>query len=677
LNSGPEAFAESVIGGSASLPVKAAPKPGAIRSQNDAWNGFYAGLHFGAAGGQAGWEATGPGGPGAALSGSIGLFNAFDPSKGTGSYFAGLQGGYNYRLGSGRMFGMEADVTFPSRIGGSQPMVAPSIGRAEFADTVQMFGTLRARAGVVVDHWLYYATGGLAWTYDSLSRTQTAGAPQAGTAVPGTIEQAFKLRTGWAAGAGVELPVAPGWNAKFEYLFAGFAHHPAIFALGAQTIDSGLSLHMLKAGLNYRLGTTPESFKLPDGIDADRWSFHGQSTFLQQYAFPFRSPYRGLNSLIPNEGRETFDITLYAGFRLWSGAELWVNPEINQGFGLSGTLGIAGFSSGEAYKVGASVPYARMTRYFVRQTIDLPGETDKVQGEINQFNGSRSSNRLVFTVGKFGVADVFDTLNTAHDARRDFMNWSVIDQGSFDYAADAFGFTYGATAEWYQGDWTFRGGLFDMSIVPNSVQLDPTFKQFQWVGEIEHRHKLWGQPGQINVTAFLSRARMGKFDDAILLAQAMGGLPDIAAVRHYDSRSGIHVGVEQQFMTGVTTFARAGLADGKFESYEFTDIDRTVSAGLTVSGQHWGRPDDKLGFAGVVNSISDSHKAFLNAGGLGILVGDGKLPNPGAEKIIEMYYAFPVGFLRMTLDYQLVTNPGYNRDRGPASIIGTRLRAQF
>jgi high affinity Mn2+ porin len=144
--------------------------------------------------------------------------------------------------------------------------------------------------------------------------------------------------------------------------------------------------------------------------------------------------------------------------------------------------------------VGASVPYARLTRYFLRQTIDLPGETEKVEGDINQFAGSRGSNRLVFTVGKFSVGDVFDNLSTAHDARRDFMNWSVIDHGSFDYAADAFGFTYGATAEWYQGDWTIRGGVFDMSIVPNSAQLDPTFQQFQWIGEIEHRHQLWASP---------------------------------------------------------------------------------------------------------------------------------------------------------------------------------------
>ena len=98
------------------------------------------------------------------------------------------------------------------------------------------------------------------------------------------------------------------------------------------------------------------------------------------------------------------------------------------------------------------------------------------------------------------------------------MNWALIDTGTFDYAADAWGFTYGAAAEWYQGDWTVRGGIFDLSIVPNSIELDPSFDQFQWVGEIERRYQLWGQPGKIAVTGFLSRGRMGSYADAIALA---------------------------------------------------------------------------------------------------------------------------------------------------------------
>ena len=365
------------------------------------------------------------------------------------------------------------------------------------------------------------------------------------------------------------------------------------------------------------------------------------------------------------------------GWRLWSGAELWIDPEIDQGFGLSTTLGVAGFTSGEAYKVGASVPYARLPRMFVRQTIDLGGETQKVDAGINQFSGSQTADRLVITVGKFGVTDVFDTNKYAHDPRGDFMNWAIVDTGTFDYAADAWGYTYGAAAEWYRGDWTVRGGIFDLSIAPNTQNLDPQFGQFQWDGEIEHRHELWGQPGKIAVTGFLTRGRMGSYADAIQLAQLTGGPADIAAVRQYTSRGGVSVNMEQQVASDLGVFARAGLANGDIEPYEFTDVDRTVAAGLSLSGNRWGRPDDTVGLAGVVNGISSEHQAFLNAGGLGILVGDGMLPNPGPEQIIETYYSLPVSFFKLTFDYQLIVNPGYNRDRGPASVIATRLHAQF
>src|SRR5262249_14783885 len=153
-------------------------------------------------------------------------------------------------------------------------------------------------------------------------------------------------------------------------------------------------------------------------------------------------------SLISNQSRETWDATLFAGARLWNGAEIWFNPEIDQGFGLSDTLGVAGFPSGEAYKLGQNYPYFRLHRVFVRQTINLGGETEKIEGDANQFGGEQSSNRLVLTVGKFSTPDIFDTNKYAHDPRNDFLNWTVIDAGTFDYAADAWAFTFGAAAEW-------------------------------------------------------------------------------------------------------------------------------------------------------------------------------------------------------------------------------------
>lgn len=297
--------------------------------------------------------------------------------------------------------------------------------------------------------------------------------------------------------------------------------------------------------------------------------------------------------------------------------------------------------------------------------------------DLNQFGGSQSSNRVVITVGKFAVWDWFDGNKYAHEPRSDFMNWALIDTATFDYAADSWGYTCGATVEWYQGPWTWRGCLCDLSIVPNSPELDPTFKQFQWIGEVEHRHELWGQPGKIIATGFLSRGRMGRFDDALNLAQLTDSTPDTSLVRRYGSRGGIGLSVEQQVSSDLGLFARAGWADGNVEPYEFTDADRTAAAGLSLSGQRWGRPHDTFGLAGIVNSISGIHAAYLNAGGLGILVGDGQLPHPGSEKIVEALYSFPIGSWLATFDYQLVANPGYNRDRGPVSIIGTRLHAQF
>jgi high affinity Mn2+ porin len=378
------------------------------------------------------------------------------------------------------------------------------------------------------------------------------------------------------------------------------------------------------------------------------------------------------------------DVTLFVGARLWQGAELWVNPEIDQGFGFANTHGSAGFPSGESYKLGADYPYARVQRYFVRQTINLGGETEKVDADINQFPGSQTENRLVLTIGKFAITDLFDTNKYANNPKSDFFNWSVINAGTFDYAGDGWGYTYGAAAEWYQGRFTLRGGIFDLSatpaggISPSGGSLDPTFDQFQLVGEIEERHELWGQPGKIKVTGFLSRGRAGSFRDAINLAVMTSSPANINAVRTYTNRPGVSVNLEQQVSDTVGVFARAGWADGNVEPWDFTDIDRTFSGGISITGKQWGRPEDTVGIAGAVNGISGIHQAFLNAGGLGILVGDGMLPNPRLEQIIEAYYSYAISSsTKVSVDYQFIANPAYNADRGPVNVFAARFHWQF
>ncbi len=276
------------------------------------------------------------------------------------------------------------------------------------------------------------------------------------------------------------------------------------------------------------------------------------------------------------------------------------------------------------------------------------------------------------------MGDIFDTNSYAHDPRGDFLNWSLIDAGTFDYAADSWGYTAGAALEWYQGRWTLRGGAFLLSNVPNSENIDTRFKQFQMEGEIEERHTLAGRPGKLKVTAFVSRARLGRFDDATRLAQVTGGPADTSLVRRYASRSGVSFNVEQSVTRDLAAFLRAGYADGEEESYDFTDVDRTLSGGLSLAGARWGRPDDRVALAGVLNQASDPRKRYLAAGGLGILVGDGQLPHAGSERILETYYDVGVAKgAHVALDYQHIDNPGYDRDRGPANILAVRLHGQF
>jgi high affinity Mn2+ porin len=407
---------------------------------------------------------------------------------------------------------------------------------------------------------------------------------------------------------------------------------------------------------------------------SEQFAIHGQATYVEQETSSLRTPYSGPNSLAPNKGRETTDATLYVGARVWPGAELWVTSEVDQGAGLNNTLGLAGFSSGEAYKVGRNQPYFRLPRAFVRQTISLDGMHEETVADQLQLAGSRSVDRWVFTVGKFSVTDIFDTNQYAHDPRSDFLNWAALDAGSFDYAADSWGFTVGAAAEWYEGNWTLRTGVFDLSNVPNSPHLDPGFHEFQIDSEIEHRHELREQPGRIFVTVFDSRGRMGLLDQAIRAAAA----PDIAAVRQYRSRLGASLDIEQHLSADVGVFARFGKAAGNVEAYEFTDIDRSTSAGASIKGSGWYRNADTIGIAGIVNGISATRERYLNAGGLGILVGDGKLPHPRAERIIETFYKLAVSsHADITFDYQWVKDPAYNADRGPVSIVAVRLHAQF
>jgi high affinity Mn2+ porin len=410
--------------------------------------------------------------------------------------------------------------------------------------------------------------------------------------------------------------------------------------------------------------------------NASPWSFHGQATYVMQWHPDFTAPYTGQNSMTPySNSAQTSDYTLYLGRKLWSGAEFYINPEIDQGFGLSNTLGMAGYSSGEAYKVGAQDPYFRLPRAFLRQTIDLGGERIDVEDQPNQVATSTTSNNVVITVGKFSVVDIFDTNKYAHDPRLDFLNWAALDAGAFDYAADAWGFTQGASIEWNQDWWTLRSGFFTLSTVPNSTNLDLTFKQYQLVEEFEERHQLFGRDGKFKVLGFMSHGSFGTYQDAI--AQSGGDAPDTSMVRSVKNRWGFALNLEQEITPTLGGFARFSWNDGKVEAVEFTEINQSLSFGLSMKGNSWKRHQDTVGVVQIFNSLSDDAKNYFSQGGMGILIGDGQL-NYGVERITEIYYnmALTKNFA-IGADYQFVSNPAYNRDRGPINIFGLRVRANF
>jgi high affinity Mn2+ porin len=199
---------------------------------------------------------------------------------------------------------------------------------------------------------------------------------------------------------------------------------------------------------------------------------------------------------------------------------------------------VAGYPSGEAFKLGKADPYILVQRGFLRQTVDLGGETEKLEPDLNQLGGTQTSNRLVFTIGKYSIVDIFDTNRYAHDPRNDFLNWSIIDQGAFDYAANSWGYTYGAAVEWYQDWWAARVGVFDLSQTPNSTNLSNGFGQGQFVIELEERHGLWDQPGKLKALYWLTRGNLGTYLDAISLGETTGTAPSTSAVRSFRTKGG-------------------------------------------------------------------------------------------------------------------------------------------
>lgn len=411
----------------------------------------------------------------------------------------------------------------------------------------------------------------------------------------------------------------------------------------------------------------------------ERVSIHGQATFVGQHHPDFRAPYSGPLSLEPG-GRadETLSVSLLLGARLWEGTEIYVNPELLQGFGLSNSTGIAGFPNGEAFKVGTRFPVTKVSRAFLRQTFALGDAREAVEDAPNQLAGTQPSDGLRLTVGKFSVVDLFDDNRYAHDSRSGFLNWTINELGAFDMASPAFNYTYGAAAERYRAWGAVRAGFFLEPTHPNAEEIDTTFRQFQPVLEMEAHHQIAGRPGKLKLLAFGKHVEAGSFARALALSEQTGQIPSTALVRdHLVWGYGGGLNLEQQVTASLGIFARASLQAGEYEEFSFTQVQQSISAGLVSTGARWGRDEDAVGLGAVANGIFARERSYLAAGGTGIIIGDGAL-DYGGEEIVEIYYKLvPRDWAAITLDYQVVNHPAYNRDRGPVSVFGVRVHLEL
>ncbi len=438
------------------------------------------------------------------------------------------------------------------------------------------------------------------------------------------------------------------------------------------------SVPVLALGMAAMLSIVPVAYADEESGAQHDWAFNGQLTNITQQRSDFSAPYSGAQSLRPHGPmEETTDLTLMLGKQVWHGAEVWATAEVDQGFGFGNTLGLAGFSNGGAYKVGSNTAYLRFPTVFLRQSVDLSGQSNAVAAGPNQLAGNLAANNLVFTLGKFSVTDIFDTNSYAHDPRADFLNWTVIDAGSYDYAADSWGYTWGGALEWTQDFWTLRGGFFQLSPKPNGKIVRVNFGENSSNLELEMRPSWSGHPGKIKLLAWLNQGNMASYQDALRYGQQNNSIPAVEPVRRYGSRSGVVVNMEQELASDVGVFARASANRSDKETYEFTDVNQSLSVGMMILGDRWNRHEDIVGFALVENRISSAAQNYFAAGGLGVLIGDGQL-NYAPEKIIEIFYSLNiVASTSLAFDYQHITNPAYNQDRGPVSIYGIRLHVNF
>jgi high affinity Mn2+ porin len=636
-----------------------------LRTPYFGWAGLYLGGHVGKSSGKADATLTDFAGPADKLASSF------------GSLRGGVQVGYNHVLPARVLLGIEADASFMNYLSADDVAWSRTTMLADASEKIDYIATVRGRLGYIFPRWMIYATGGYAW---SLGRfLQNSG-------IMDDINKVLHLHSGWAVGGGAEFAIAPSWTMRLEYLYESFGHAAVLFPSGTSA-RSSFDLQGARLGLNYKLGGPSESPGTADSSSSspsqsDIWEMHAQTTYIQQ-GYPWlRSPYVGPNSFTPwAQSRNTWTASAFLGLRLWNGGEVYYNPELLQGFGLHATTGAAGFPNGEAQKSNFPYPRYITSRLFFRQTFGFGGGEQTVESSYGQMAEKMDTRALMVQVGRFAVHDLFDTNSYAQDPRSDFLNWSVWAAGAFDYLADKVGLGYGAVAAFTDKYWALRVGYFLTGSQPDSNQFDMHFfTRGAYIAELTTRWSLFSRIGRLRVGIWEDTYLAGSFSEALDLTALEPGLnPNDAIIQTRRGRTeyGYYLNLEQPLSDYVGVFGRWSWNNGKMEISAFTDISNSLAFGAVINGKGWGRPDDRIGIAGVTNGLSADERAFLAAGGLGILIGDGQL-NYYRENIIEIYYAMRlVKQLTLTFDYQFMMNPAYNADRGPISIFSARLHGEL
>lgn len=403
------------------------------------------------------------------------------------------------------------------------------------------------------------------------------------------------------------------------------------------------------------------------------WSIHFQATSIGQHHGSFSSLYEGENSLPPHpESRASITATIFLGFRINRHVELVVNPEVAGGRGFGMVTGIAGFTNGEIPRVASATPALYPARAYVRTVWALGPETELLEDGPNQIAERIPVKRLTTITGKFAVTDYFDNNTYSHDPRTQFMNWSLMYNGAWDYSADTRGYTIGAMEELTLRNWSLRMAQVMEPTAPNGPTLDTRIAKNRGdVVEWERRYAPKGRSGALRILGFANRADAGTYREAILA----NGTTDIEATRRNGTpKYGFGVNLEQSLTPEIGVFGRYGWNDGKTESWAFTQIDRSLSGGISINGRIWKRKNDHIGVGGVRNYISGDQRSFLAHGGIGFIIGDGRLDHYRPEGIVEGYYSWrATKEWTITGDFQRIQSPAYNADRGPVSVLSLRL----